>query len=204
MIMKIGSGDVKELLSGRQTKGYAKLWTKFVDENPPYYNAYASPIDALRTGAILEDNYLNFLEDGYYAQYKCQSKELDVFISTIDYAKVERGKIVDFDELKTIWLTDYLGIIRPAKLLNEKDQIEFIKKRFKSNYNQIQFQLYCSEIESANLSFLSVESYEDEVNKARIIKEKDVTKFTIHRDKKVIDIIKERGEAFQYVKNHFK
>lgn len=203
MIMKIGSGDVKDLLSGRQTKGYAKLWRKFVDENPPHYNSFVSPIDALRTGAILEDNYLEFLGGGYYAQYKSVSKELNVFISSIDFAKFEGGRVVDFDELKTIWLTDYLEVIKPAKLLGEKEQIEFIKKRFKANYNQVQFQLFCEGLESANLSFLSVESYDDDINKARVIKDQDVTKFRLPRDKEIIEIIKERGEPFQYVKDHF-
>jgi hypothetical protein len=63
MNLTIGSGDVAALMAGKDTKTFGDLMRKFVDENKPYYNALASPIDALRTGAILEKNYLLTLYD---------------------------------------------------------------------------------------------------------------------------------------------
>lgn len=202
--LTIGSGDITPLLSGLQTKGYADLWRKFLAEKSPYYNAYASPIDALRTGAILEDIYVNQLEDSYFTQVKKTFDEMDVFTCSIDFGKMENGKLVDFEELKTIFLPDYLSIIRPLKQESEDVQTEFLKKKFKSNYNQVQCQLMCSGLISGTLTFLSVETYEDEENWNREIKENDITKFRIKRDEAVINRIMERGEIFQMVKDNFK
>ena len=65
----IGSGDVHALMMGKDTKGHLALMQRFVSDVIPYYNAKASPIDALRTGAILEDRYFLTLPDGYFCQY---------------------------------------------------------------------------------------------------------------------------------------
>jgi hypothetical protein len=203
MNMNIGSGDIPSLLMGLQTKGYADLWRKFLDENPPYYNSFASPIDALRTGAILERNYLDILDSDYFFQIKRTYPEMDVFTCSIDFGKFAGGKLVDFDELKTIWLTDYLEVIQSIKDLNGQSQTDAIKKKFKNNYNQVQDQLMCAELDSANLVFMSVESYDDDVNARRLINPEDVTKFRINRDETVIQQIKERGQIFQQVKDNF-
>ena len=119
MSLIIGSGDVARLISGKKTKGYRELWKKFIDTEVPYYNALASPIDALRTGAILEIPYLNFLGDDYYPQVKVDCESQNVLRVSLDFAKFMKGKLVDFEELKTIFLTDFIEIIRPMK---EKDQ----------------------------------------------------------------------------------
>lgn len=202
MNLKIGSGDVKDLMMGKETKGYVDLWRKFLSNESPRYNALASPIDALRTGAILEFRYLQLLDMDYFTQYSVTSKEMDVMKSSLDFAKISDNKIVDFDELKTMWLTDYLDKIIP--LIEVENYIEVIKKKFSGYYNQVQHQLFCSELESCNLVFLSVTSYDDEENYNRVINEGDFAKFRIYRDEKVIEKIKKRCKVFQIVKDNFK
>lgn len=203
MNLTIGSGDISVLLSGIHTKGFQDLLRKFVSDEKPVYNSLASPIDALRTGAILETNYLNILPNNYFPQWKETCKEMDCFTSSIDFAKIEGGKIVDFDELKTIYLTDFLEIIQPLKQSDEKQSVEVLKKKFKSNYNQLQGQLLCSELSSANLVFLSVEDYDDQVNELREIRENEYVRFRVQRDEKVIGEIRERLKFFQSIKNYF-
>ena len=117
MNLYIGSGDIKYLLMDNKTKGYQDFIRKFVSDDKQNYNAFASPIDALRTGAILEQRYLLTLSNDYFCQWKATFEEMDIFTSSIDFAKIENGLIVDFDELKTIWLTDFLDIIQPLKSL---------------------------------------------------------------------------------------
>lgn len=204
MNLYIGSGDVKSLLMGKETKGYQDLFRKFVSDSKPYYNALASPIDSLRTGAILEEKYLITLPDDYYPQVKAHSKEMDVFSSSLDFAKINGGNIVDFDELKTIWFTDFVELIQPMQVLSESELQVKIQKDFKTYYNQIQEQLYTTELDSCNLVFLAVMSYEDDVNYLREIKENEVIKFRIYRNQSVIDKIKEAGQIFQTIKNNFK
>jgi hypothetical protein len=204
MNLTIGSGDVKKILMGKHTKGYQEFLQKFVSSEKQIYNSFASPINALRTGAILESRYLLTLPENYYCQYKSTFKEMDVFVSSIDFAEIDLGQIISFDELKTIWLTDYLDLIQPLKDKTEKEQTEFLQKSFKDNYVQVQCQLMCSELNEANLVFLSVESYDDEVNENRIIKETDYVKFKIKRDESIISKIKKEGNIFQLIKNNFK
>jgi len=201
MVLSLGSGDTTKLLSGKTTKGFGDLLRKFVAEDREYWNSFASPLDALRTGAILEIRYLDTLDDGYFCQYKATCKEFDCLTASLDFAKVELGEIVDFDELKTIFLTEYIDAIVPLADLPQKDQIAVLKKKFKNNYNQVQFQLLCSGLDSANLVFLSVESYEDDENYLREIKEGDYTKFRIFRDEWVIAKIMERATLFQMIKD---
>lgn len=204
MNLYIGSGDVKSLLMGKETKGYQDLFRKFVSDTVPYYNALASPIDALRTGAILEEKYLITLPNDYYPQVKIHSKEMDVFSSSLDFAKINGGNIVDFDELKTIWFTDFVELIQPMQVLSESDLQVKIQKDFKTYYNQIQEQLYTTDLDSCNLVFLAVMSYDDDVNYLREIKENEVIKLRIHRNQSVIDKIKDAGQIFQTIKNNFK
>lgn len=198
MNLTIGSGDISALLMDKKTKGFQDLIRKFVSENAPYYNAIASPIDACRTGAILEDRYLQILPNDYFTQYKVTCSEMDVFTSSLDFALINGGKLIDFDELKTLSLNDYIEIISPLS----DDYIHVIKKTFAKYYNQVQCQLMCSGLESANLVFLAVESYDDEINYSRSIKDSEYRKFRIYRDDLVIEKIKERGILFQNIKNY--
>jgi hypothetical protein len=193
--MYVGSGDTNALLAGLNTLSHQKLLQRFVSNEKPYYNAKNSPIDALRTGAILESRYLLTLDNSYYEQYKSICTELNVLKSSIDFAKLDSGKIVDFDELKTANFDDFLKI--------KEGGIEYVKKKYKNNYNQVQFQLLCSGLESANLVFLVVYTYEDEINQEREIKANEVTAFRIERDNKVIDKIRERALIFQQIKDFY-
>ena len=204
MNLTIGSGDISALMAGINTKTFGDLMRKFVDEDKPYYNALASPIDALRTGAILEQNYLKLLADDYFIQYKVTNEDMDVFTSSLDFAKVNGGKVVDFDELKTIHFTDYISLVQPIIEKTENEQNQAILKAFKKYYYQVQIQLFCSKLDSANLVFLVVDSYNDEENLLREIQENEYAKFRIYRNEAVINSILEKGKIFQIIKNYFK
>ena len=200
--MYIGSGDIHALMSGKETKSHSSLMQRFVSGVKPNYNAYASPIDVLRTGAILENRYLLTLPDNYFTQYVVTSEEMDVFKCSLDFAKIEKGKLVDFDELKTLALSDYLEFIEPIKHDNNS-LVDYVKKKHKSYYNQVQEQLYCTRLESCNLVFLSVTSYDDSYNWNRVIKSNEYCKVRITRDEKAISKIRERGFIFQQIKDFY-
>lgn len=200
MNLTIGSGDANSLFAGYKTKTFQDLVRKFAAEEKPYYNALSSPIDAFRIGAILENNYLKTLPDDYYFQFKSTCEEMNVFKSSIDFAKIQDGMLVDFDELKTIYFTEFIEIIEPNR---DNEDISFILKnsKLKHNYIQVQFQLMCSGLESANLVYLSVLNYNDEENISRLIQKNDYAKFRIFRDEKIIEKFKERGKIFQDIKD---
>lgn len=204
MNLTIGSGDVSALMAGINTKTFGDLMRKFVAEDRPYYNALASPIDALRTGALLEQNYLKLLSDDYFIQYKATNEGMDVFTSSLDFAKINGGKVVDFDEMKTINFSDYINLIHPMIGLDERVQKSLLLKNFKKNYYQVQIQLFCSKLESANLVFVSVDSYIDEENLFREIQENEYAKFRIYRDENIISQIIQKSQIFQTIKNYFK
>lgn len=198
--MYIGSGDIHALMSGKDTKAHISLMQRFVSGVKPYYNAKASPIDALRTGAILEDRYLASLPIWFIPQYVVVSEEMNVFKASLDFAEIKDGKLSDFRELKTVYLNDYIDNIQPIKGDNDK-LVDFVKKKHKAYYNQIQEQLYCTNLDSCFLVFLCVNSYNDEENYHRVITEDDITLVRIERDSKVINKIKERGLIFQQIKD---
>lgn len=200
--MYIGSGDVYSLMAGKDSKAHIALMQRFVSGIKPHYNAKASPIDALRTGAILEDRYLLFLPMWYIPQFVVQSKEMDVFKASLDFAEIKDGKLHDFTELKTVYLNDYIDNVQPIKGNNDL-LLSYLKKRHKDYYNQVQEQLYCTELESCNLSFLCVNSYDDEENYHRIITEDDFTTVRVPRDERIINAIKARGQIFQQIKNNY-
>lgn len=197
--MYIGSGDVHALMSGKDTASHLNLLRRFVSGVKPYYNAKASPIDALRTGAILEDRYLLTLPENYFTQFVVYSEEMNVFKCSLDFAKIENGKVVDFDELKTVYLSDYLEF---EEIKGSSHQtLSYICKKYKSYYHQIQQQLYCTGLNEANLVFLSVTSYDDDENYNRVIKPNEYFKVRIQRDDATIALIKERGKIFQAIKD---
>lgn len=200
--MYLGSGDTNKLLLGIDTIGYTNLLQRFVSNKKPLYNSYASPIDALRIGKILEDKYFEILEDDYYAQYEVICNEMNVFKATLDFAKINNGSVVIFDELKTCNYNDFIDYIEPFRYSQYDDYISFLKKNFKDNYNQVQQQLLCTGLNEANLVFLVVYSYDDEENMNRTIKDNEYIKFKIKRDNEVIDNIKKRGEIFQIIKDY--
>lgn len=199
----IGSGDVSSMMAGKDTKAYLSLMQRFVSNEIPYYNAKESPIDALRTGAILEERFFLTLDDSWFCQHFVQSKEMDVFKATLDFAQINGGEVVDFIELKTVGFNDYITMVEPIRDDN-KAIVEFLKKKHKAYYYQIQEQLYCTNLERAHLCFLSVTSYDDDENYQRIINSHEYTLVEVERDDKVIEAIKERGQIFQTIKNNFK
>lgn len=202
MNLYIGSGDTAALLSGKDSQAYQKLWAKFVSNDAPYYNAKASPIDALRTGAILEERYALTLDESYFCQVKAVHDEYDCMRSSIDFAKINGGHIVDFEELKCIFFTDYLDFM---EYVDSDDALaRYVKKEYKAYYNQVQFQLACTGLESALNTYIPVYSYVDEENYQRDILDTEPIKIRIYRDESVIGKILERAEPFQHLKNHLK
>lgn len=198
----IGSGDVAAMMAGKDTKAYLHLMQRFVSDEIPYRNAKESPIDALRTGAILEDRFYQVLGDDWSVQYFVQAKGMDVFKATLDFAKLEDGEVVDFIELKTLQFNDYLTFIEPIKNDNTA-LVEYLRKKHKNYYNQVQEQLYCTGLEKAHLCFLCVTSYNDEENYNRDIQPNEYTILEVERDKEAIDKILERGQIFQQIKDNF-
>jgi len=199
--MYIGSGDVGALMMGKDTDGHIKLLQRFVSDSKPYYHAKASPIDALRTGAILEERYGFILDESYYPQHVVICKEMSVFKCSLDFAKIDGGAVVDFDELKTCNFDDFLMFEQFRN--NPENAIDFIKKYYKKNYAQVQQQLLCTGLSSANLVFLAVYSYDDAENEVREIKHNEFIRFRIYRDEIVISEIKKRGEIFQTIKDYY-
>ncbi len=200
--MYIGSGDVHALMMGKDTKGHLALLQRFVSDVIPYYNAKASPIDALRTGAILEDRYLMTLPNGYFPQYYVRSDDMDVFKCSLDFARLDGGVVVDFDELKTMAFNDYIMEVEPIRDDNDA-LLAYLRKKHKAYYYQVQQQLFCTHLDSCNLVFLSVQSYDDEENKVREIKPNEYCKVRVQRDEKVISEIKERAMIFQQIKDYY-
>ena len=200
--MLIGSGDISRLMMSKNTDGHLSLLRQFVSVIKQDRNAKHSPVRALRAGAILEERYSLILPDDYYPQYVVQSKEMSVFKCSLDFAKIENGNIVDFDELKSLNFDDFLNV-EPYRETDIDTYLPFILSKYKKYYYQIQEQLYCTEIESANLVFLAVYSYEDSENYIRNIQENEYIKFRIPRDNNVIEAIKERGKIFQQIKDYY-
>lgn len=199
-MMTLGSGDTRALLSGIDTRAHRALLSKFVALESPYYNAKASPIDALRTGAILEERYSLLLDDDWFFQYSIRCEEMDVFSAHLDYAQIAEGKIVDFVELKSINDYDF------TELMPYKDNdalVGYVKKYYKPYYEQVQQQLLCTGLESCSLVFIDVLSYDDAENYQRFIKESELVSVRIFRDEAVINRIKERGKIFQQIKDYF-
>lgn len=203
MIMEIGSANIHKLLSGKNTKGYNDLWLEFISNEKPHYNALASPIIQFKLGAIMEPIFYNLFPRDYYMQVKVVNPHQDCLKVTLDYALLSDGKVVDFDELKTVNFSDYL-IIEEYRDKPYKKQIEFLKKKYKKNYQQCQAQLYATDLDECNLDFLVIYSDDPEENANRIITEKEYIKFRIKRDRQVINQIRERAKPFQDFKNYHK
>lgn len=201
--MYIGSGDIHALMAAKNSKTHAALMQRFVSGVKPYYNAYASPIDALRTGAILEDRFLSTLPDDYFSQYVVENEDMDVFKCSLDFARIEGGKVAEFIELKTLSFSDYIEFVEPIKADNDA-LVAFVKKKHKSYYYQVQEQLYCTGLKECRIAFLSVTSYDDDENYLRDIQPNEYTFVRINRDEAAIAEIKERGMIFQQIKDFYK
>ena len=137
MILTIGSSDATNLLAGRRTKAFTGLLQRFVSDTRPYWNSFNSPINALRTGAILERKYLEVLGDDYFVQVKATHDVFNCCTASIDFGKMQGGKLVDFDELKTVFLTDFIDKIVPIKDLGEVEANNWIKKKMINSIKSI-------------------------------------------------------------------
>lgn len=199
----IGSGDVSAMMAGKDTKTYQSLLQRFVSNEIPVHNAKESPIDALRTGAILEERFFLTLDDSWFYQYFVQSNMMDVFKATLDFAQIDNGEVVDFIELKTVGFNDYITDIEPIRQDNDA-LVSYLQRKHKNYYNQVQEQLYCTGLQKAHLCFLSVTSYDDDENYQRIINSNEYTMIEVERDEEVIKQICSRGEIFQAIKDNFK
>lgn len=200
--MYIGSGDVAALLSGKETITHRKLLQRFVSDDIPSYNAKSSPIDQFRTGAILEDRFYAILDDSYLPQYKIEHKIFNVCKSTLDFAKIENMKATDFIELKSVFVTDYMEI-NMYRDTPDCEYLPFLKRKYKHNYEQVQYQLLCTELHEANICYLEVQTYDDEVNRTRDIQPDEYIMFRITRDDSVINSIRERLTPFQNLKDYY-
>lgn len=198
--MYIGSGDVSALLAGKKTKTHTNLLRRFVSDEKPIYNAYASPIDACRAGQILEDRFALYLGNDWYSQSVVTCEDMDVFKASLDFARYKDGKIVDFKEMKTKSFADFIKF----ESMSDDEILKYVETKDKKYYNQIQEQLMCTGLESATLVYVAVYTYEDEVNYNRIIKPNEVKEITIHRDDSVIKKIREAGSIFQKIKDCYK
>lgn len=195
--MRIGSGDTAKLLRGKNTKGFRELLTNFILDKPRHNNALNSPIHAFRAGAILEEVMYRYMPEEYLSQVRVQSEEFDVLTSTLDFAKLDQGKVVHFIEMKAINFDDFIALNACA------DKLSFIKKKYKSYYNQTQEQLFVSKLRSCTLRFVIVYDAENDLeNWNREFKENEMLDITITRDNKVIKKIKERAQFFQTIKNY--
>lgn len=199
MYLTIGSGDIKDLLAGQNTKQHSKLWDKFLSDDRPHYNARNTPIDQLRTGAILEERYYDYLPDYYLAQGKITSKEMDVLTVTLDFSST---KSEYFEELKSVYFDDFI-ILQKEQAKGYKSFLNFIKKRYSIYYNQIQSQLYATGYNIGCLTFIVVYSYVDADNLSREIKPNELIKIMVPKDKNVISDIKHRLTPFQQVKDFY-
>ena len=175
--MYIGSGDVAALLMGKNTKTHQALLKRFVSGVIPYYNA-----------------------DDYFAQYKIDCQEMDVFKASLDFAKISEGQIVEFIEMKTIWWEEF-GELK--KKIDEGNPLEYILKKRKHEYNQVQEQLLCTGLSKGKIRYTSVSTYDDSENWLRFFAPSDYVDVEIDRDEKVIDLIKERGKVFQLIKDAY-
>ena len=101
---------------------------RFVSGVKPYYNAKNSPINALRTGAILEDRYFLCLDDSWFSQYHVQSEDMDVFKASLDFARLEAGAVCEFQEVKTVEFDDYMNI----NAMNEAERLKAVKKEIQT------------------------------------------------------------------------
>lgn len=196
--MRLGSGDTTNLLQGVNTKGFRKLLSEFIIDEPAYRNALNSPIHALRTGAILEEVMYKFLPDVYMTQVRAVNKDYDVLTSTLDFAIIEKGEVKEFIEMKSINFDDFISLHASV------NRLQYVKKNYKNYYNQTQQQLLVTGLEYCTLLFLIVyDENNDFENWNREIKESEIIRITITRDINVINRIINRVKIFQQIKNYF-
>jgi hypothetical protein len=196
--MYLGSADTLRLMMGLNTRGHHALLREFVSGERPHYNALASPIEALRTGVILEKRYGVFLGEEYTAQVRVQCAEMDVFRASLDFARFTGGAISSFHELKCVQ-AEAFQMVHDAE-----DRLKYVRSHYKPYWQQVQQQLLCTGLPAANLVFLAVYTYDDYLNHNRDIQAEEVIRVTVPRDEDAIAAIKERGRIFQQIRDTYR
>lgn len=191
---RIGSGSVKFLLAkNKDTKSYKGFIEQFFGIKQIDYNAYFSPIHALRIGQITEDRYYEILEDDWYSQVRVVCPECKVLQASIDFAKMEKNKVTEFQEVKTINFDEFIHI----------DSEYNVKKKKKAYYEQIQHQLLCTGLDQCTLTFICVFDYNDETAYTRVIKPREIKQLTVKRDEVIIKKILECAEPFELLRRNY-
>lgn len=193
--MRIGSGNVKDLLQDTKTKGFKNLLIDFIKDEPQYRNALNSPIQQFRTGVILEEVMYKSMPDNYMAQVRVQSKEYDIMTCTLDFALLDKGKITYFVEMKTLNFDSFIS------LFSATNKLDYVKKHYKSYYNQVQEQMLVTGLKTCTIMFVVVLSDDDNDNWNRVFKKGEKLDVVIPFDKKVGDKIIERIKFFQQIKD---
>lgn len=193
--MRIGSGNVKDLLQDVNTKGFKKLLIDFIQDEPQNRNALNSPITQFRTGAILEEVMYKYMPDIYMAQVRVKSKEYDIMTCTLDFALLEKGEVTYFVEMKTLNFDSFITLYSTA------NKLDYVKKHYKSYYNQVQEQMLVTGLKTCTIMFVVVLSDNDNENWNRVFKKEDIVNVVVPFDEKVGNKIIERIKFFQQIKD---
>ncbi len=194
--MRIGSGHVKDLLQGVETKGFKDLLVKFIKDERENRNALNSPIQQFRTGAILEEVMYKSMPDSYMAQVRMQSKDYNIMTCTLDFALLDKGKVTYFVEMKTLNFDSFIS------LYSTDNKLDYVRKYYKSYYNQVQEQMLVTGLKSCTIMFVVVLSDDDNENWNRVFNKEDIVNVVIPFDQKVGDKIIERIKFFQQIKDY--
>jgi len=194
--MRIGSGQTTKLLQKTTSKGFRDLIAEFVKGETEYPDAMKSPIDSFRAGAILEEVMYKYMPDEYLPQIRIISRVYDVMTSTLDFAVPQGNWVSRFTEMKSINFEDFL------KLNAEKNKLDYIKTKYKNYYNQVQQQLFVTDLPEGTLMFIPVyDAKDDESNRNRVIYDYEIIQIPITPDARIQSLIEERAKFFQSLKN---
>lgn len=193
--MRIGSGNIKDLLQDRNSKGFKKLLIDFIKDEPINRNALNSPIQQFRTGAILEEVMYKSMPENYMAQVRVKSDLFDIMTCTLDFALLDKGKVTYFVEMKTLNFDSFIS------LYSASNRLEHIKKYYKSYYNQVQEQMLVTGLKTCTIMFVVVLSDDDNDNWNRVFKKEDIVNVVVPFDEMVGNKIIERISFFQQIKD---
>lgn len=193
--MRIGSGNIKDLLQDKNSKGFKKLLIDFIKDEPINRNALNSPIQQFRTGAILEEVMYKSMPENYMAQVRVKSDLFDIMTCTLDFALLDKGKVTYFVEMKTLNFDSFIS------LYSASNRLEHIKKYYKSYYNQVQEQMLVTGLKTCTIMFVVVLSDDDNDNWNRVFKKEDIVNVVVPFDEMVGNKIIERISFFQQIKD---
>ena len=194
--MRIGSGNTKDLLQDVKTKGFKNLLISFIKDEPEHRNALNSTTPQFRTGAILEEVMYKKMPDCYLPQVRVQSKDFDSLTCTLDFAIMEKGSVLYFVEMKSLNFDSFIA------LYSAENKLDFVKKHYKSYYNQVQEQMLVTGLKTCTLMFVVVyDENNDAANWNRTFGKDEIINIAVPFDKEVGDKIIERVGFFQLIKD---